>query len=121
MEVFMSKLFPYSTSRLTSRKHARAPGRTAPWRRCDGAATAGTPVFAARLDGVRTFRRGAYPALSLDPAVPGKAPWEDLHHVLQQRFPLCRGSARNFAPHPSLGRAGDPRRVSTDCATRLDA
>ncbi|WRZ87845.1 2'-5' RNA ligase family protein [Streptomyces sp. NBC_01007] len=85
------------------------------------AATAETPVFAARLDGVRTFRHRAHSTVWLDPAAAGKAPWEDLHHALQQRFPLCCGPSRNFTPHLSLGRTRDPLRVSADCATRLDA
>ncbi|MEV6740621.1 2'-5' RNA ligase family protein [Streptomyces sp. NPDC051104] len=85
------------------------------------AATAETPVFTARLDGVRTFRHRAYSTVWLDPTAGGKAPWADLHSALQQRFPRCRGPAKNFAPHLSLGRTRDAQRVSADCATRLDA
>ncbi|MCX5353546.1 RNA repair domain-containing protein [Streptomyces mirabilis] len=85
------------------------------------AATAETPVFTARLDGVRTFRHRAYFTVWLDPTAAGKAPWADLHRVLRQRFPLCRGSSKNFTPHLSLGRTRDPRRVTADCATRFDA
>ncbi|MFD5635926.1 2'-5' RNA ligase family protein [Streptomyces sp. NPDC127077] len=85
------------------------------------AATAEAPVFTARLDGVRTFRHRAYSTVWLDPAAAGTAPWEDLHHLLRQRFPLGDGPAKNFTPHLSLGRTRDPRRVGADCATRLDA
>lgn len=84
------------------------------------AATAEAPVFTARLDGVRTFRHRAYSTVWLDPAAGGTAPWADLYHVLRQRFPLRPGPAKNFTPHLSLGRTRDPRRVSADCATRLD-
>ncbi|POX45591.1 RNA repair domain-containing protein [Streptomyces sp. Ru72] len=85
------------------------------------AAMAETPVFTARLDGVRTFRHRAYSTVWLDPAAGGKAPWADLHSALQQRFPHCRGPAKDFTPHLSLGRTRDPQRVSADCATRLEA
>ncbi|MEU6086764.1 RNA repair domain-containing protein [Streptomyces sp. NPDC047085] len=85
------------------------------------AATADTPVFTARLDGVRTFRHRAYSTMWLDPTAAGKAPWEDLHRVLRQRFPHGLGAAENFTPHLPLGRTRDPRRVTADCATRLDA
>jgi 2'-5' RNA ligase len=84
------------------------------------AAMAETPLFTARLDGVRTFRHRAYSTVWLDPAAGGNVPWADLHSALQQRFPHCRGPARNFTPHLSLGRTRDPQRVIADCATRLD-
>ncbi|WP_442813081.1 RNA repair domain-containing protein [Streptomyces sp. NBC_01799] len=85
------------------------------------AATAETPVFTARLDGVRTFRHRAYFTVWLDPTAAGKAPWADLYRVLQQRFPHCCGPAKNFTPHMSLGRTRNPRQVTAACATRLDA
>ncbi|MGV4887814.1 RNA repair domain-containing protein [Streptomyces viridosporus] len=85
------------------------------------AATADAPVFTARLDGVRTFRHRAYSTVWLDPTAAGRAPWADLHHLLQQRFPRCRGPAKIFVPHLSLGRTRDPGRVTLECATRLDA
>lgn len=84
-------------------------------------ATAGTPVFTARLDGVRSFRHRAYCTMWLDPTAAGEAPWANLHRVLQERFPRCRGPAGTFTPHLSVGRTQDLRRVSTDCATRLGA
>ncbi|MER6084825.1 RNA repair domain-containing protein [Streptomyces sp. NPDC001833] len=85
------------------------------------AATAETPVFTARLNGVRAFRHRTYSTVWLDPTAAGEAPWADLHRVLEQRFPRCRGPARNFTPHLSLGRTRDPQRVGTDCATRFEA
>ncbi|MEU7384862.1 hypothetical protein AB0A91_33845 [Streptomyces sp. NPDC042207] len=57
----------------------------------------------------------------MDPSAAGRTEWADLHRVLRQRFPRCRGPAEDFTPHQSLGRPRDPRRVTADCATRLDA
>jgi endonuclease/exonuclease/phosphatase family metal-dependent hydrolase/2'-5' RNA ligase/uncharacterized protein (UPF0248 family) len=82
-------------------------------------ATAGTPAFTARLNGVHTFEHREDATIWLDPAAAGQKPWADLRDALEQRFPRCRGRAEGFTPHLTLGRAQAPQRLAAHCAALL--
>ncbi|MFF3594392.1 poly(A) polymerase [Kitasatospora indigofera] len=82
-------------------------------------ALSGLAPFSVRLAGARTFRHREDSTVWLDPAAEDAAPWAELRHALERRFPRCRGRADGFTPHLTLGRAADPRLALAACAARL--
>jgi len=75
--------------------------------------------FAARLEGVRAFEHSCDATVWIDPAAADAAPWIDLHSILVQKFPGCRGRAEGFTPHLTLGRTRDAKRVVAEFGARL--
>ncbi|MFF7994618.1 RNA repair domain-containing protein [Kitasatospora xanthocidica] len=84
-----------------------------------GAAAAETAPFTARLEGVHTFGHREDATVWLDPAAASAEPWAALRHALEHRFPRCRGRAKGFTPHLTLGRSTDPQRVAAESAAGL--
>ncbi|MFE4605125.1 poly(A) polymerase, partial [Kitasatospora indigofera] len=82
-------------------------------------ALSGLAPFSVRLAGARTFRHREDSTVWLDPAAEDAAPWAELRHALERRFPRCRGRADGFTPHLTLGRAADPRPALAARAARL--
>ncbi|WP_206067091.1 RNA repair domain-containing protein [Nonomuraea composti] len=75
------------------------------------AAAAEAGPFAARLEGVRTFRHRDHVTAWLDPAAGDPAPWGRLYEALRRRFPRCKGRPEGYTPHLTLGRTEDPIRL----------
>ncbi|MEV1001494.1 RNA repair domain-containing protein [Nonomuraea sp. NPDC050202] len=76
------------------------------------AAAAEVGPFAARLEGVRTFRHRDHVTAWLDPAAGDPAPWGRLHEALRRRFPRCGGRPEGYTPHLTLGRTEDTIRLA---------
>ncbi|WP_245730643.1 poly(A) polymerase [Micromonospora pallida] len=81
--------------------------------------TAGITPFAARLAGTHTFTHRDHTTVWLDPAAGDPAPWQALRASLAVRFPHCRGRADGYTPHLTLGRTGEPERLTGGLAARL--
>ncbi|WP_067178131.1 poly(A) polymerase [Microtetraspora niveoalba] len=85
------------------------------------AAAAASAPFTALLQGVRAFAHRDGSTVWLDPAAAGREPWAELRGALERAFPRCRGRARDFTPHLTLGRARDPEALVTGWEARLGA